>query len=45
MGAGTFYLKVYSKEGAGNWSAVYREGTGDPYSAPNGISNRPRYSY
>jgi hypothetical protein len=45
MGAGTFYLKIYSKEGAGNWSAVYREGTGDPYSAPNGISNRPRYSY
>jgi len=45
MGAGTFYLKIYSKEGAGNWSAVYREGTGDPYSTPSGISNRPRYSY
>lgn len=45
MGAGTFYLKVYSKAGEGNWSAVYREGTGDPYSAPSGISNRPRYSY
>ncbi len=45
MGGGTYYLKVYSKEGAGNWSAVYREGTGNPYSTPNGISNRPRYSY
>lgn len=45
MGAGTFFLKVYSKDGEGSWSAVYREGTGDPYSAPNGISNRPRYSY
>jgi hypothetical protein len=45
MGGGTFYLKVYSKEGAGNWSAVYSEGTGDPYATPDGISNRPRYSY
>ncbi|MCI0482828.1 MAG: hypothetical protein L0213_14715 [Candidatus Dadabacteria bacterium] len=44
-GGGIFYLKIYSKEGAGNWSAVYYEGTGDPYSTPNGISNRPRYSY
>ncbi|MBN2224960.1 MAG: hypothetical protein JW765_09825 [Deltaproteobacteria bacterium] len=44
-GGGTFYLKIYSKEGVGNWSAVYQEGTGDPYSTPNGISNRPRYSY
>ncbi len=44
-GGGTFYLKIYSKEGAGSWSAVYREGTSDPYTAPSGISNRPRYSY
>jgi hypothetical protein len=44
-GGGTFYLKIYSKEGAGSWSAVYREGSGDPYSVPSGISNRPRYSY
>jgi hypothetical protein len=45
MGGGTFYLKIFSKDGAGSWSAVYREGTGDPYSSPSGISNRPRYSY
>lgn len=44
-GGGIFYLKIYSRAGAGNWSAVYREGTDDPYSTPNGISNRPRYSY
>ena len=45
MGAGTFYIKVYSKSGAGNWSAVYNEGTESPSIGTNGISNRPRYTY
>jgi hypothetical protein len=45
VGGGTFYLKVYSKDGAGDWSAVFNEGIGGPAGAPNGISSRPRYTY
>jgi len=41
IGGGVFYVKIYSKEGAGEWSAVYSEGETGPYGTGEGMSSRP----
>jgi hypothetical protein len=41
VGGGVFYVKIYSREGAGEWSAVYNEGRAGPYGTGEGMSSRP----
>ncbi|MBN1882791.1 MAG: hypothetical protein JW885_11500 [Deltaproteobacteria bacterium] len=41
IGGGVFYVKIYSKEGAGEWSAVYNEGRTGPYGTGEGMSSSP----
>ena len=41
MGGGIFYVKIYSKDGAGEWRATYSEGKEGPYGMGGGMSSRP----
>ncbi len=41
MGGGIFYVKIYSKDGVGEWSAIYNEGKTGPYGVGGGMSSRP----
>jgi len=41
IGGGVFYVKIYSKEGSGEWSAMYSEGRTGPYGTGEGMSSRP----